>query len=112
MTLDPHRSTQNAPVWIAEAGGHHAVLAFAGTLDSHALQVLEELVMDPRLWEPTDWTLEMSGLENIDLASAYALMRAVTRAPEPVSLTVRGARPAVHRVLRQAGLDTVVTYAE
>ncbi|MFB7650364.1 MULTISPECIES: STAS domain-containing protein [unclassified Streptomyces] len=110
MTADPHRSTENTPVRIVEVGGQHAALAFSGTLDSHALQVLEELLLDPRLRQPTDWTLEMSGLDHIDLASAYALMRAVTRASQPVSLTVRGARPAVHRVLRQAGLDTVVTY--
>ncbi|MEV4046295.1 anti-anti-sigma factor [Streptomyces sp. SAI-195] len=100
----------DAPVRIAEADGRHAVLAFAGDLDAHALGVLEKLLLDPRLREPGTWTLEMSGLEHIDLACAYALLRTVTRAPEPVSLTVRGARPSVHRTLRQAGLDTVAAF--
>ncbi len=54
----------------------------------------------------------MSALEHIDLACAYALLRAVTGTPErEVAITVRGARPAVHRTLRHAGVDTVVTFA-
>ncbi len=111
VTFDPHRprAYANAPVRIAEADGRHAVLAFSGTLDAAALGVLEELLLDPRLRQPGTWTLEMSDLEHIDLACAYALLRTVTRA-EPVGLTVRGARPAVHRTLRQAGLDAAATF--
>ncbi|MFE6637279.1 STAS domain-containing protein [Streptomyces tendae] len=100
----------DAPVRIAEADGRHAVLAFSGDLDAPALGVLEELLLDPRLREPGAWTLDMSGLDHIDLACAYALLRTVTRTPEPVTLTVRGARPSVHRTLRQAGLDTVAAF--
>ncbi|MEJ1197344.1 MULTISPECIES: STAS domain-containing protein [unclassified Streptomyces] len=112
MTVDPHRPSRPAPVRIAEADGQHAVLAFSGDLDSHGLRVLEELLLDHRLREPGTWTLEMSDLHHIDLACAYALLRAVTRAPEPAAITVRGARPAVHRTLRHAGLDTVATFEE
>ncbi|CAL9316526.1 MULTISPECIES: STAS domain-containing protein [Streptomyces] len=114
MTVDRRRSspTPTAPVRIAEADGRHAVLAFAGDLDAPALRVLEELLLDHRLREPTAWTLDMSALEHIDLACAYALLRAVTGTPErEVAITVRGARPAVHRTLRHAGVDTVVTFA-
>ncbi|MFJ8702812.1 STAS domain-containing protein [Streptomyces ardesiacus] len=100
----------DAPVRIAEADGRQAVLAFSGTLDAPALGVLEELLLDPRLREPGVWTLDMSDLDHIDLACAYALLRTVTRTPEPVALTVRGARPAVHRTLRQAGLDAVAAF--
>ncbi|MFJ6913269.1 STAS domain-containing protein [Streptomyces sp. NPDC101133] len=100
----------DAPVRIAEADGRHAVLAFSGALDAPALGVLEELLLDPRLREPGSWTLDMSDLDHIDLACAYALLRTVTRTPEPVTLTVQGARPAVHRTLRQAGLDTVAAF--
>jgi anti-anti-sigma regulatory factor len=112
VTVDPHGPSQNAPVRIAEADGQHAVLAFSKTLDAPALRVLEELLLDPRLRQPGAWTLEMGDLEHIDLACAFALLRTVTRTPEPVALTVRGARPAVHRTLRQAGLDTVATFTQ
>jgi anti-anti-sigma regulatory factor len=98
-------------VRIAEADGRHAVLVFSGTLDAPALRVLEELLLDHRLREPAAWTLDMSHLDHIDLACAYALLRAVTtRVPEPVAVTVRGARPAVHRTLRHAGMDTVAAF--
>ncbi|MFJ8149879.1 STAS domain-containing protein [Streptomyces sp. NPDC096048] len=112
MTVDPHPPGRPAPVRIAEADGRHAVLAFSGDLDAHALGVLEELLLDHRLREPGAWTLEMSDLHHIDLACAYALLRAVTRAPEPAAITVRRARPAVHRTLRHAGLDTVADFEE
>ncbi|MBU6532464.1 STAS domain-containing protein [Streptomyces mayonensis] len=102
----------DAPVRIAEADERHAVLAFTGDLDAPALRVLEELLLEPRLRKTGAWTLEMSGLEHIDLSCAYALLRTVTRTPEPVQLTVRGARPAVHRTLRQAGLDTVAGFTK
>lgn len=112
MTADSHDSGQYAPVRITEADERRAVLAFSGTLDAPALRVLEELLLDPRLRQPEVWTLEMSGLTHIDLSCAYALLRTVTRTPEPVTLTVRGARPAVHRTLRQTGLDTVAVFEE
>ncbi|WP_217167447.1 STAS domain-containing protein [Streptomyces sp. AC512_CC834] len=110
MTVDPHHSGQNAPVRIAEADGQHAVLNFSGTLDAPALGLLEELLLEPRLRQPGALVLEMGDLEHIDLACAYALLRTVTRTPAPEALTVRGARPAVHRTLRQAGLDSVATF--
>ncbi|MGC9497802.1 STAS domain-containing protein [Streptomyces sp. WG7] len=112
MSVDPHRPDLSPPVRIVEADGQRAVLAFSGDLDAPALRVLEELLLDHRLQQPSTWTLEMSDLEHIDLACAYALLRVVTRAPEPAALTVRGARPAVHRTLRHAGLDTVTAYEE
>ncbi|MFG2680906.1 STAS domain-containing protein [Streptomyces sp. NPDC048392] len=112
MTVDPHGSSQDAPVRIAEADGQHVVLVFSGTLDAPALRVLEELLLDRRLRQPKTWILEMGELEHIDLACAYALLRTVTRTPAPVALTVRGARPAVHRTLRQAGLNTVAAFTQ
>ncbi|MET9255033.1 STAS domain-containing protein [Streptomyces sp. NPDC048182] len=104
MTTDP------APVRIAEADATHADLAFTGVLDAHALRLLEELLLDPRLRRTGSWILEMSALERIDLACAFGLLRAVTRAPDPAAVTIHGARPAVHRTLRDAGMDTVARF--
>ncbi|MGW8062547.1 STAS domain-containing protein [Streptomyces ziwulingensis] len=112
VTVDPHRPSRPAPVTIVEADEQHAVLAFAGDLDASALRLLEELLLDHRLRRPGAWTLDMNDLARIDLACAYALLRAVTRAPVPAVLTVRGARPAVHRTLRHAGLDAVAGFVE
>ncbi|MFD0168774.1 STAS domain-containing protein [Streptomyces decoyicus] len=110
----PPQSAQpeRAPVALTEADDQHAVLTFAGVLDAHALAGLEELLSDRRLRQAGTWVWDMSGLQRTDLACAYALLRAVTRAPETVSVTVRGARRAVRRTLRHAGLDTVVSIEE
>ena len=96
-------------VRIAEVDGGIAVLAFTGVLHAHTLPELEVLLLDRRLEQAGAWTLDMSGLERLDLACAFALLRAATRAPEPAALTVRGARRPVQRTLRQAGLESVAT---
>ncbi|MFJ8673340.1 STAS domain-containing protein [Streptomyces sp. NPDC093589] len=103
---------QRATVAITEADEQRAVLTFSGALDAHDLPELEELLGDRRLRQAGSWIWDMSDLQRIDLACAYALLRAVTRAPESVSVATRGARHAVQRTLRHAGLDTVVTTIE
>lgn len=99
-------------VRIAEAGGEHAVVTFTGVLDTHALRELEALLLDRRLEEAGAWVLDMSGLERLDMACAYALLRAATRAHEPASLKIRGARREVQRTLRQARVELVATIEE
>ncbi len=103
---------ERAPVVLTEADEQHAVLTFSGILDAQTLPELEELLSDRRLRQAGTWVWNMSGLERIGLACAYALLRAVTHAPETVTVTVHGARRAVQRTLRHAGLDTVVTIEE
>ncbi|MEV5777426.1 hypothetical protein [Streptomyces antimycoticus] len=49
----------------------------------------------------------MAAVTGFDLACAYALARAATQLPETSTLTVRGARRAVQRTLRHAGLEAV-----
>lgn len=108
-TMPPQSQPERAVVALTEADEQHAVLTFSGVLDAHALPELEKLLSDRRLRQAGTWEWGMSGLQRIDLACAYALLRAVTRAPETVSVTVHGARRAVQRTLRHAGLDTVVS---
>ncbi|MGY5079158.1 STAS domain-containing protein [Streptomyces nigrescens] len=103
---------QRAPVAITAVDEQRAVLTFSGALDAHALPELEELLSDRRLRQASTWTWDMTGLERTDLACVYALLRAVMRAPETVSVTARVARRAVQRTLRHAGLETVVTIEE
>ncbi|WP_406214183.1 STAS domain-containing protein [Streptomyces decoyicus] len=114
MASIPPQSAQpeRAPVAFTEADEQHAVLTFAGALDAHALPELEELLSDRRLRQAGTWVWDMSSVQRIDLACAYALLRAVTRAPETVSVTVHGARRAIQRTLRHAGLDVVVSIGE
>ncbi|QMU17982.1 STAS domain-containing protein [Streptomyces pristinaespiralis] len=112
VAVEPDRPARSraGSVRIVEADGHHAVLVFSGVLDAHALPELEERLLDPRLRQAGDRVLDMSGLERIELACAYGLLRAVTVAPEAAVITVRGARRGVVRTLRQAGLDAVATF--
>lgn len=103
---------QTGTVRIAETDGRRAVLAFSGVLDAYVLRELEERLLDQRLRQAGAWVLEMSDLERLDLACAYALLRAVTSVPEPAALTVRGARRNVQRTLRHAGVDVVAMIEE
>ncbi|WP_324920881.1 STAS domain-containing protein [Streptomyces sp.] len=92
---------------IAAVGGHRAVLTFSGELEAGTLRELEEQLLDPRLRKAREWVLEMGELTHLDLACAYALLRAATEGPEAVALTVRGARRHVQRTLHHAGVDAV-----
>ncbi|WP_242483221.1 STAS domain-containing protein [Streptomyces sp. HSG2] len=108
--------TQDMPAgagtaWIAEAGGERAVLMLAGDLSGPSvLRELEELLLDPRLACSPSWVLDTARVDRLDLACAYAVLRAVTTTPRPVALVVRGADRGVHRTLRQAGLDRVAVF--
>ncbi|MEG3631425.1 STAS domain-containing protein [Streptomyces poriticola] len=98
-------------VRIAEAGGEHAVLVLSGDLrGAPALRELEERLLDQRLGRARSWVLETAALDHLDLACGYALLRAATGGPQPVTLTVRGARRGVHRTLHQAGVDKVAVF--
>ncbi|UYQ66209.1 STAS domain-containing protein [Streptomyces peucetius] len=111
MAVEPDHPARSAvgSVRIAESDERHAVLAFSGVLDAHVLRELEERLLDPHLRQARTWVLEMSGLERIDLACAYGLLRAVTVESAPTTVTVRGARRGVVRTLRHVGLDAVAT---
>ncbi|MFP8906582.1 MULTISPECIES: STAS domain-containing protein [Streptomyces] len=97
---------------ITEAGRRRAVLAFSGRLDAGALGELEERLVDPRLLDAQEVVLEMGDLDHIDLACAYALIRAATGRPQSAALTVRGADRTVRRTLHAVGLDAVAVIEE
>ncbi|MFH0240974.1 STAS domain-containing protein [Streptomyces sp. HK10] len=97
---------------ITEAGRSRAVLAFSGRLDSGTLGELEERLVDPRLLGAHEVVLEMGDLDHLDLACAYALLRAATGRPENAVLTVRGAGRTLRRTLHDVGLDAVAVIEE
>ncbi|GAB2958324.1 STAS domain-containing protein [Streptomyces pseudoechinosporeus] len=92
--------------------GEVATLVFSGALEARMVRPLEEQLADPRLRHARRWELEMSELARMDLACAYALLRAATTLPEPVEVHIRGACRAVRRTLHEAGLDMVATLEE
>ncbi|MDN3296836.1 STAS domain-containing protein [Streptomyces ficellus] len=114
MASDPSAAAvpQTAPVTITSADGQRAVLDFRGALDAHMVRELEERFADPRLTEARTWVLNMHNLTRIDLACAYALLRAATMRPDPVAITVRGARRNVHRTLREVAFDAVAAFQD
>ncbi|MCI0383104.1 STAS domain-containing protein [Streptomyces sp. CNQ085] len=97
---------------VTETGRGRAVLAFPGRLDAGALGELEERLVDPRLLGAHEVVLEMGGLDHLDLACAYALLRASTERPGTAVLTVRGAGRSVRRTLHSVGLDAVAVIEE
>lgn len=92
--------------------GEAATLVFSGVLEARMVRPLEEQLADPRLRHARRGELEMSELAQMDLACAYALLRAATTLPVPAELHIRGARRAVRRTLHAAGLDAVATLEE
>ncbi|GAA2428938.1 STAS domain-containing protein [Streptomyces macrosporus] len=112
MEAESRPAASSRPVVaITTVGDDRAVLTFSGDLDADKLRELEERLLDPRLRDAREWVLEMSDLAHLDLACAYALLRAATR-PEGVALTVRGARRSVQRTLRHADVDAVAVIEE
>lgn len=97
---------------VSAAEDRRAQLVLAGEIGAEALRELEELLGAPSLSEAAEWIVDMRGISRLDLACAYALLRAATRRPEPAALTIHGARRAVQRTLRHAGLDAVAVIEE
>ncbi|MFD4611785.1 STAS domain-containing protein [Streptomyces sp. NPDC058440] len=95
-----------SPLMIRATDDRRAELVLTGDIGAHALRPLEERLAAPQLSEADEWVVDMSGATHLDLACAYALLRAATRWPA-TAVTIRGARRAVHRTLHQAGFDAV-----
>ncbi|MGP3977953.1 STAS domain-containing protein [Streptomyces sp. 8N114] len=92
--------------------GRRAELVFAGDLGAEVLRELEEQLSDPRLLTAREWVVDMSGVTRLDLACAYALLRAAVERPETAKLVVHGARRDVQRTLRHAGIDRLQAFPE
>ncbi|MET8897799.1 STAS domain-containing protein [Streptomyces albogriseolus] len=109
-----HPSTPPAgPVMAVSAPDNRpAELVLAGQIGTGSLRELEEHLAAPPLREATDWGVDMSEVTHFDLACAYALLRAATLRPKPATLRIHGARRAVQRTLRHAGLDAVAVFEE
>ncbi|MFB7297440.1 STAS domain-containing protein [Streptomyces rubiginosohelvolus] len=108
MATHPGSSPSAEPTMtVAVVNGSRAVLVLAGELRAENLRELEQLLAGPSLEEAAEWLVEMGDVTRLDLACAYALLRAVTLRPEPAVLTIRGARRHVQRTFRHSGLDTV-----
>ncbi|KUL24773.1 STAS domain-containing protein [Streptomyces regalis] len=105
--------TPSPSVDITAAGAERAQVTLAGDLGTGAARELEERLADRRLDETAEWALDMSGVTHLDLACAYALLRAATeQRPKNAALTIRGARHDVQRTLRQAGFKAVAVIEE
>ncbi|MGW3991649.1 STAS domain-containing protein [Streptomyces sp. NPDC004830] len=76
----------------------------SGDVSALVLRDLEALLLDPRLVRAERWVLDMRRVTRVELACAYALLRAV--AEHSWTTLVRGARPSVQRTLRHTGMDT------
>lgn len=113
VTSEPRPAAPQAThVAIDTADEQRAVLTFSGVLDSHALRELEERLLDPRLRQADTWVWEMRAVERIDLACAYAVLRAATTLPAGTSITIRGAGRDIQRTLHHAGVDAIATIEE
>ncbi|MFI2370769.1 STAS domain-containing protein [Streptomyces sp. NPDC018833] len=114
MATESHSAAvpQTPDVTISVVDDRRAVLGFSGELNAHMVLELEELLMDQRLRDAQEWVLEMEDLKSIDLACAYALLRAQTRLPATATVHIRGARRDVQRTLRHTGVDAKATIEE
>ncbi|MCZ7456614.1 STAS domain-containing protein [Streptomyces sp. WMMC940] len=97
---------------VSTADGLRAEVVLTGDIGAATLRELEERLDASPLAEAAEWVVEMSGVTHLDLACAYALLRAAGLRADPAALTIRGARRTVRRTLRHAGLDAVATIEE
>ncbi|WP_244224139.1 STAS domain-containing protein [Streptomyces tirandamycinicus] len=107
-----HATPQAEPVISASTAGRRAELVLHGEIGAATLRELEERLDAPGFAGAAEWVVDMSGVTRLDLACAYALLRVATRPGRAPAVTIRGARRAVRRTLRHAGLDAVATIAE
>ncbi|MBO8185247.1 STAS domain-containing protein [Streptomyces spirodelae] len=112
MSAEPFSTPPGPVMEVSVPVGRPAELLLAGEIGAEALRELEERLSAPPLREAQEWLVDMSRVTRIDLACAYALLRAATLRPVPATLTIRGARRAVQRTLHHAGLDTVAVTEE
>ncbi|WP_030769899.1 hypothetical protein [Streptomyces sp. NRRL F-2664] len=105
MAADAHSAATHVPVQLTGDEGCARVV-FTGRLAAGDVLHLEQLLGDPRLALARTWLWDMTGLVQLDLICAYALLRAIRRtATGPVRIC--GARRAVGRTLRIAGVGAV-----
>ncbi|MFF9115133.1 STAS domain-containing protein [Streptomyces massasporeus] len=97
-------------VAITAIDGEGAEVTLSGDVSAVMLRELETLLADLRLQRAQYWVLDMQGVRRIELACAYALLRAVTE--HSGTAVVRGARRPVRRTLRHAGLDRAAAIEE
>ncbi|MFI9756281.1 STAS domain-containing protein [Streptomyces collinus] len=101
MTAGPHGAQPG--IVITAIDGRRAEVTLTGDADSRLLHDLEARLADARLQQAEHWVLDLHGVTRIELACAYALLRAVTQ--HSGTAVVRAGRRAVLRTLRHAGLD-------
>ncbi|MDI9888299.1 STAS domain-containing protein [Streptomyces sp. HNM0645] len=99
-------------ITVSTADGLRAEVVLTGDIGAAALRELEERLDASPLAEAAEWVVDMSGVTHLELACAYALLRAAGLRAKPAELTIRGARRTVRRTLRHAGLDAVATIVE
>ncbi|WP_236569854.1 STAS domain-containing protein [Streptomyces mexicanus] len=104
---DPDTGSRG-PVSVMDADGC-AILRFAGELGADRVLDVEQQLLDVRLSQVREWVLDMSDLASMDLACAYALLRAATRIPATTTVRVRGARRTIQRTLQRASIDALAT---
>ncbi|MFH8410548.1 STAS domain-containing protein [Streptomyces sp. NPDC018019] len=104
MTDPAHPAPMPRPPVAFTITGDLAVLAFSGELHTDALRQLEVELLSQRLREAPEWVLEMSELTHIDLACAYALLRALPPTGNyPAHHPRRTTQPATAPAPRRSG---------
>ncbi|WP_433570157.1 STAS domain-containing protein [Streptomyces sp. CA-251247] len=84
MTAEHPVAPQAAPGITVYAADHQrAELVLAGEISIEALPELETILDAPPLSEASAWLVDMHAVTRFDLASAYALIRAITSRREP-----------------------------
>ncbi|MEV6396813.1 STAS domain-containing protein [Streptomyces sp. NPDC051907] len=111
MTTENQPPPARPAVTVTTADGRRAELTLVGDIDADVLPALEEQLGAAPLSAAAEWIVDMNAVTRIDLACAYALLRAATRLPE-AKITILWARPSVQRTLRHAGLDAVAAIEE
>lgn len=94
-----------AHVRLKSVDGGRAELSLSGEVTGNAALEIEERLAHKSLRGVCEWVLDLSEVEQLDAACAYALMRPLVEVSPPPVVNVRGARKRVRRTLHETGAE-------
>ncbi|MER7661721.1 MULTISPECIES: STAS domain-containing protein [unclassified Streptomyces] len=106
---NPTIPTTGPGITVYAADGRRAELVLSGEIRTEDLPELERTLNAPPLSRAGEWLIDMHEVTRLELAGAYALIRAITSLREAPAVTIQGTPRMVQRTLRHTGLAEIAT---
>ncbi|MET9514509.1 STAS domain-containing protein [Streptomyces sp. NPDC002994] len=110
MSAPPYGTDLGPPahVRLKSVDAGRAELSLSGEVTGNAALEIEECLSSKALRGVREWVLDLSEVQQLDAACAYALMRPLVEVSPPPVVSVRGARKRVRRTLHETGAEKLL----